>query len=106
MERESFMDTAVARLMNGNFVSIKVDREERPDIDQIYMNAAQIVSGNGGWPLNAFALPDGKPFYVATYFPRDQWMELLNQVREIHAKDSDKLIRQAEALTNDVRNTS
>src|SRR5688500_1934468 len=59
MERESFMDTAVARVMNDNFISIKIDREERPDIDQIYLEAAQLISGNSGWPLNAFALPDG-----------------------------------------------
>ena len=76
MEQESFMDTAVARIMNENFVSIKVDREERPDIDQIYLEAAQLISGNSGWPLNAFALPDGKPFYAATYFPKQQWIDL------------------------------
>ena len=63
MEKESFMDTTVARIMNENFVCIKVDREERPDIDNIYMNACQLISGNSGWPLNAFALPDGKPFF-------------------------------------------
>ncbi|MFN3664878.1 MAG: DUF255 domain-containing protein [Sediminibacterium sp.] len=63
MEKESFMDTAVARIMNEKFVCIKVDREERPDIDNIYMNALQLISGNAGWPLNAFALPDGKPFF-------------------------------------------
>src|SRR5688572_22383657 len=59
MERESFMDTAVARLMNENFVSVKIDREQRPDIDQIYIHAAQLITGSAGWPLNAFALPDG-----------------------------------------------
>ena len=64
MEHESFEDTAVARLMNANFVSIKVDREERPDIDQVYMTAAQLITGGGGWPLNAIALPDGRPFYA------------------------------------------
>src|SRR5690606_36538968 len=64
MEAESFMDTAVARRMNDHFVSIKIDREERPDIDQIYLEAAQLLSGNSGWPLNAFSLPDGKPFYA------------------------------------------
>ena len=80
MERESFMDTTVARLMNENFVSIKVDREERPDIDQIYMTAAQLITGSGGWPLSVFALPDGKPFYVATYFPKEEWIKVLGQI--------------------------
>ncbi|MEO6721408.1 MAG: thioredoxin domain-containing protein [Ferruginibacter sp.] len=74
MERESYSDTAVARLMNENFVAIKVDREERPDVDQVYMNAAQLLNGNGGWPLNAIALPDGRPLYAATYFPKNEWM--------------------------------
>ena len=69
MEKESFMDTAVARIMNENFICIKVDREERPDIDNIYMNACQLITGgDGGWPLNAFALPDGKPFFAGTYY--------------------------------------
>ena len=103
MEEESFMDTSVARLMNANFVSIKIDREERPDIDQIYMNAAQLISGNGGWPLNAFALPDGKPFYVATYFPKDQWVKVLHQISEAYKKDNESMVRQAEALTKGIR---
>ena len=104
MEKESFMDTSVARIMNENFVSIKVDREERPDIDQIYMNAAQLISGNGGWPLNAFALPDGKPFYVATYFPKEQWVKVLQQILNAYKKDSDNVVRQAEALTKGIQN--
>ena len=103
MERESFMDTSVARVMNENFVSIKVDREERPDIDQIYMNAAQLISGNGGWPLNAFTLPDGKPFYVATYFPKEQWIKVLGQLSTAFRKDHDKIVQRAEALTKGVQ---
>ena len=66
MEHESFMDTTVARIMNANFICIKIDREERPDIDQIYMNAAQLINGRGGWPLIAFAMPDGRPYYAGT----------------------------------------
>src|ERR671933_64673 len=69
MERESFEDEGIARLMNENFVNIKVDREERPDLDQIYMNAVQIMTGQGGWPMTVFLTPDGKPFYGGTYFP-------------------------------------
>jgi len=69
MERESFEDGETARLMNDHFVNIKVDREERPDIDQIYMNAVQLLTGRGGWPMTVFLTPDGKPFYGGTYFP-------------------------------------
>ncbi|MBI3785761.1 MAG: thioredoxin domain-containing protein, partial [Deltaproteobacteria bacterium] len=69
MERESFEDEATARLMNENFINIKVDREERPDIDHIYMNAVQMLTGRGGWPMTMFLTPDGKPFYGGTYFP-------------------------------------
>src|SRR5512144_1367401 len=72
MERESFEDEETARLMNENFVCIKVDREERPDLDLIYMNAVQIMTGSGGWPLNVFLTPDRKPFYGGTYFPPDE----------------------------------
>jgi len=62
MEHESFEDTLVAQVMNKNFINIKVDREERPDVDQVYMNAVQLMTGSGGWPLNVIALPDGRPF--------------------------------------------
>ena len=72
MERESFEDEATARLMNEHFVCIKVDREERPDLDMIYMNAVQIMTGSGGWPLNIFLTPSLKPFYGGTYFPPDE----------------------------------
>jgi uncharacterized protein len=71
MERESFEDEATAKLMNDNFVSIKVDREERPDLDSIYMDAVQALTGRGGWPLTAFLAPDGTPFYAGTYFPNE-----------------------------------
>ena len=69
MERESFEDPGTAALMNEHFVSIKVDREERPDIDSIYMEAVQMMTGHGGWPMTMFLTPDGKPFYGGTYFP-------------------------------------
>ena len=69
MERESFEDHTVAALMNELFVNVKVDREERPDIDQIYMKAVQAMTGGGGWPLTAFLTPEGTPFYGGTYFP-------------------------------------
>lgn len=87
MEHETFTDTAAARLMNEFFVCIKVDREERPDIDQIYMSAVQLMTGSGGWPLNCFALPDGRPIYGGTYFPKSNWMQLLTQLDSFYKKD-------------------
>ena len=71
MNRESFQDEEVAELLNKNFVPIKVDREERPDIDEVYMTFSQALTGSGGWPLNVFATPSAKPFYVGTYFPKE-----------------------------------
>jgi len=92
MERESFEDTTVARLMNEHFISIKVDREERPDVDDIYMTACQMASGEPcGWPLNAFALPDGRPVWAGTYSPKKQWLEILRYFIEIQEKERDKL---------------
>ena len=69
MERESFEDEAIAALMNEHFVNIKVDREERPDLDAVYMEAVQMLTGSGGWPMTVFLTPEGKPFYGGTYFP-------------------------------------
>ncbi|HRI79004.1 MAG TPA: thioredoxin domain-containing protein, partial [Cyclobacteriaceae bacterium] len=103
MEEESFMDTTVARIMNEHFVAIKIDREERPDIDQIYINAAQLITGNAGWPLNAFALPDGRPFYAATYFPKEQWINVLNQIAKTYRNDQSELTRRAAAVTEGVQ---
>jgi uncharacterized protein YyaL (SSP411 family) len=103
MERESFMDTAIARVMNENFVCIKVDREERPDLDQVYIQAAELTSGNAGWPLNAFALPDGRPFYAATYFPKDYWSSLLSQIVTAFRDDKQNLLRQAAAIKDEIK---
>ncbi|HEY7727584.1 MAG TPA: thioredoxin domain-containing protein, partial [Candidatus Eisenbacteria bacterium] len=69
MERESFESAAIAKLLNENFISIKVDREERPDVDDIYMSAVQLLTGSGGWPLSVFLTPDQEPFWGGTYFP-------------------------------------
>ena len=102
MEEESFMDTAVARVMNERFIPIKIDREQRPDIDQIYLEAAQLISGSAGWPLNAFALPDGKPFYAGTYFPKDQWLTLLDQIADAYETEKDVIKRQAENVTQGI----
>lgn len=102
MEEESFMDTAVANYMNTHFVAIKVDREERPDLDRIYMNAAQLINGNGGWPLNAFALPNGKPFYAGTYFTTKQWLGTLKNIHQAYIGDKARLIDQSEKLTQEI----
>ena len=98
MERESFEDTIVANLMNNYFINIKVDREERPDVDNVYMNAVQLMTGAGGWPLNAIALPDGRPIWGGTYFPKDDWMGALKQVAELFEKDPNRLVEYADRL--------
>ncbi|MCP4551453.1 MAG: thioredoxin domain-containing protein, partial [Bacteroidetes bacterium] len=103
MEHESFEDEEVAKFMNNNFIAIKIDREERPDIDQVYMNAVQLISGRGGWPLNCITLPDGRPIYGGTYFPKAQWMEMLTRVSQFIKQNPDKAEQQAIALTEGVR---
>lgn len=105
MERESFEDEATAGIMNQHFINIKIDREERPDLDHIYMDAVQAMTGSGGWPLNVFLLPDGRPFYGGTYFPpvrafnRASWKEILLAVSEAYKDRRAELTTQAEGLT-------
>ncbi|HEX2683163.1 MAG TPA: thioredoxin domain-containing protein [Ferruginibacter sp.] len=105
MEHESFEDEDVARVMNENFICIKVDREERPDVDQVYMTAAQLISGRGGWPLNALALEDGRPFYAGTYFPKANWIQLLQFFVDLKNKDPEKLEKSAEQVTHGIHVT-
>ena len=95
MERESFQDSTVAELMNAKFISIKVDREERPDIDQVYMNAIQLITGSGGWPLNVITLPDGRPIWGGTYFTKEQWTSALKQISEMYEEEPEKFISYA-----------
>ncbi|MBO9152671.1 thioredoxin domain-containing protein [Chitinophaga sp. GCM10012297] len=105
MERESFENEATAAIMNEHFVNIKIDREERPDIDHIYMDALQAIAGNGGWPLNMFLLPDRQPFYGGTYFPpkqaynRPSWTEVLLAVSDAFKTKRKDLEEQAANLT-------
>jgi uncharacterized protein len=103
MEHESFEDTAVAKVMNDNFISIKVDREERPDVDQIYMGAVQLMTGSGGWPLNVVALPDGRPIWGGTYFKKDDWIKILNQLAKLYREEPEKAKDYAANLTNGVK---
>jgi hypothetical protein len=104
MERESFEDKDVADVMNDHFICIKVDREERPDIDAIYMEACQIMTGGGGWPLNCFLTPDGQPFYAGTYFPpmpahnRPSWMQLLHHLARAWREKPEEVLAQAEKM--------
>lgn len=100
MEQESFEDPEVARVMNTHFIPIKVDREERPDVDHIYMDALQIMTGSGGWPLNIIALPNGKPFWGATYLPREKWLNALKQLAELYRTEPRRILEYAEDLTN------
>ncbi len=87
MEDESFEDAEVAALMNDNFINIKVDREERPDVDQVYMTAVQLMTGSGGWPLNVILLPNGKPLYGGTYHTKSQWMKVLSEINKKYKED-------------------
>jgi len=103
MEMQSFEDEGVAQIMNEHFISIKVDREERPDVDQVYMDAVQLLTGGGGWPLNCFALPDGRPFYGGTYFPKNQWLQLTTAISKLFKEDPDKLTEDATRLTEAIR---
>ncbi len=105
MAHESFEDERVAEILNKNFISIKVDREERPDIDNIYMLVCQIITGRGGWPLSIFMTPDKKPFYAGTYFPKYSYagrigfIDLLNHITELWKTRKDELLRSSDEIT-------
>lgn len=99
MEHESFEDEAVAAIMNEHFVCVKVDREERPDIDQIYMQAVQLINGQGGWPLNCVALPDQRPIYGGTYFRKEDWKRVLLTLAEFYQHKTQEALTYADKLT-------
>ena len=106
MEHESFEDSLVAQTMNTHFVNIKVDREERPDVDQVYMDAVQLMTGSGGWPLNVVALPDGRPIWGGTYFPKGQWTSVLKKIAKIYQDTPEKLITQADNIENGIKSST
>ncbi len=106
MEHKSFMDTVVANYMNDNFISVKVDREQRPDVDDIYMSAARMITGKGGWPLNAIALPNGKPIVAGTYFPKQKWLRFLKRVKKAYDGNPERLRKQANKLTQGIQEES
>lgn len=103
MERECFENHEVAEVMNNDYVCIKVDREERPDIDQIYMMAVQLMTGSGGWPLNCICLPDQRPIYGGTYFRKDDWINILLNVADLFAHDPEKAEEYAVRLTDGIQ---
>lgn len=103
MEHESFEDDSASAVMNDRFVCVKVDREERPDVDQIYMNAVQLMSGRGGWPLNCIALPDGRPIWGGTYFRRDQWITQITQLADFYQSQPEKAFDYAAKLTQGIQ---
>lgn len=102
MEEESFEDVEIAQLMNEHFICIKVDREERPDVDQVYMTACQLINKSGGWPLNALALPTGEPFYAGTYFPKEDWKKVLEHFIQLQQNNPSQLQTAAEQLTKGI----
>jgi uncharacterized protein YyaL (SSP411 family) len=110
MERESFEDEEIAEYLNERYVSIKVDREERPDIDHIYMNVCQAMTGHGGWPLTILMTGDQKPFYAGTYFPKEsKWghpglMDLLSQIHELWLHDREKILETSDQITTAIQN--
>ena len=103
MEAECFEDEKAAEVMNSNFINIKIDREERPDVDQVYMDALQMMTGSGGWPLNIIALPDGRPFWGATYVKKDDWMRILTQLSDMYVKNPEKVIEYAEKMAEGIK---
>lgn len=103
MEHETFEDSTAAAFMNEHFINIKVDREERPDVDQVYMNAVQLMTKRGGWPLNCFTLPDGRPIYGGTYYPKEDWMNVLRSLVEMKEKEPAKMLEYAANLTRGIQ---
>jgi uncharacterized protein YyaL (SSP411 family) len=109
MEKESFENEAVAAIMNAHFINIKIDREERPDLDHIYMDAVQAIAGNGGWPLNVFLTSDGRPFYGGTYFPpqkafnRPSWTDVLNSINDTWKNKRNEVEEQANQLVAHIK---
>ncbi|MDP2175939.1 MAG: thioredoxin domain-containing protein [Bacteroidota bacterium] len=104
MAHESFEDQATAELMNRYFVCVKVDREELPNVDQFYMDACQLVNGSGGWPLNAFALPDQRPIHALTYLPKDKWQKLMTQINDLWQNKPETALEYAEKLGKGLKN--
>lgn len=106
MEEETFEDEEVAKLMNDNFVNIKVDREERPDVDQVYMTALQLLTGSGGWPLNVITLPNGKPIYGGTYHTKEEWMQVLDEISTLYRDSPERAREYADKVAQGIRSVN
>src|SRR5213592_4621508 len=112
MEKESFEDQATAEIMSQHFINIKIDREERPDLDHIYMDAVQAITGSGGWPLNVFLTPDKKPFYGGTYFPptkafnRPSWTDILVTLADGFRDKQTEMVAQADYLVQHMNSSN
>lgn len=109
MAHESFEDPYIAGIMNKHFICVKVDREERPDVDQVYMEAVQMIQQQGGWPLNVFCLPDGRPFFGGTYFPPEDrgqgivpWPQMCMRIADFYKRSKDELIENADAIQKNI----
>ena len=105
MEKESFEDEETAVIMNENFVCIKVDREERSDVDMLYMTAVQLMTRHGGWPLNCFTLSDGRPVYGGTYFNNKEWKNILTQLATVFEKEPERMREYAQSLEEGMKQT-
>jgi len=106
MEHESFEDFEVAQTMNAHFINIKIDREEHPNVDAVYMKAVQIMTGRGGWPLNIVTLPDGRPVWGGTYFRKEEWINTLEQLNYLYKNNPEKMIEYAEKLHEGIQSIS
>ncbi len=106
MEKESFEDDEVAEIMNEKYVCIKVDREEHPEVDMLYMDAINVLTGRGGWPLNCFTLPNGKPIYGGTYFPKEGWINLLVNLNNLFRKEPEKVRELSEEIEKGILSIS
>ena len=103
MEEETFENDSIAKLMNENFINIKVDREERPDVDQVYMTAVQLMKGTGGWPLNVIALPNGKPLYGGTYHTKNQWQKVLTEISRLYRENPEKAAEYSDMVAQGIQ---
>ena len=103
MARESFEDEAVAQAINASFLPVKVDREERPDVDAVYMAACVAMNGSGGWPLTVLLTPEQKPFWAGTYLPKEQLLHLVNEAARLWREDRAGVLRAGEALAAHLR---
>ena len=103
MAHESFESEELAAIMNEQFIPVKVDREERPDVDQLYIDAVSLMTGRAGWPLNVFTLPDGRPIFGGTYFPKDNWREICNKITEIYRDQQEEVLDYADKLADGIQ---